>query len=123
MALNFVLEYLYERFFVFGVSPDTNSLAKRKPHRSRKPPTGVHSAGGFLFHATCKNGWHVYYKQSVLIPQGTGSMQIQQCRGRCARKRCVFLDDQADITPALFLQMLLHQALQFRRVEMTVLYQ
>ena len=30
MALNFVLEYLYDRFFVFGDSLDTNSLAKKQ---------------------------------------------------------------------------------------------
>ena len=30
MLLNFVLEYLYQRFFVFGKSIDTNDLAKKK---------------------------------------------------------------------------------------------
>ena len=30
MALNFVLEFLYDRFFVFGDSLDTNSLAKKQ---------------------------------------------------------------------------------------------
>ncbi len=29
MALNFVLEYLYDRFFVFGKTIDTNDLAKK----------------------------------------------------------------------------------------------
>ena len=30
MACNFVTEYLYDRFFVFGKSLDTNKLAKKK---------------------------------------------------------------------------------------------
>lgn len=29
MAANFVLEYLYDRFFVFGKSIDTNNRAKK----------------------------------------------------------------------------------------------
>ena len=33
MALNFVLEFLYDRFFVFRDSIDTNSLAKKKGAR------------------------------------------------------------------------------------------
>ncbi len=33
MALNFVLEYLYDRFFVFRDSIDTNSIAKKKDER------------------------------------------------------------------------------------------
>ena len=33
MALNFVLEFLYDRFFVFRDSIDTNSLAKKKDAR------------------------------------------------------------------------------------------
>ena len=35
MALNFVLEFLYDRFFVFRDSIDTNSLAKKKGARDR----------------------------------------------------------------------------------------
>ncbi len=31
MLLNFVLEYLYDRFFVFGASIDTNQKAKQEP--------------------------------------------------------------------------------------------
>ena len=30
MACNFVLEYLYDRFFVFGSSLDTNERARKK---------------------------------------------------------------------------------------------
>ena len=30
MVLNFVLEFLYDRFFVFRDSLDTNNLAKKK---------------------------------------------------------------------------------------------
>ena len=36
MALNFVLEFLYDRFFVFRDSLDTNSIAKKKQARDQK---------------------------------------------------------------------------------------
>ena len=33
MAANFVLEFLYDRFFVFGKSLDTNALAKKNAEK------------------------------------------------------------------------------------------
>ncbi|MBP5160398.1 MAG: GtrA family protein [Lachnospiraceae bacterium] len=40
MALNFVLEYLYDRFVVFRNSLDTNDIAKREEERKRENATG-----------------------------------------------------------------------------------
>ena len=36
MVCNFVLEYLYDRFVVFGKTLDTNSLAKKKEQAEKK---------------------------------------------------------------------------------------
>ncbi|MCR4588633.1 MAG: GtrA family protein [Lachnospiraceae bacterium] len=36
MCCNFVLEYLYDRYFVFGGSIDTNKRAKKEQERERK---------------------------------------------------------------------------------------
>lgn len=35
MACNFITEYLYDRFFVFGKSIDTNDIAKRKAEKMK----------------------------------------------------------------------------------------
>ncbi|MBQ4052019.1 MAG: GtrA family protein [Oscillospiraceae bacterium] len=39
MVLNFVLEFLYDRFFVFGDSLDTNSLAKKEAAQKTEKKT------------------------------------------------------------------------------------
>ncbi|MBQ3925103.1 MAG: hypothetical protein II696_06270, partial [Firmicutes bacterium] len=35
MACNFITEYLYDRFFVFGKTIDTNDIAKRKAEKMK----------------------------------------------------------------------------------------
>ena len=36
MVCNFVLEFLYDRFFVFGASMDTNDIARREQEKQTK---------------------------------------------------------------------------------------
>ena len=36
MVCNFVLEFLYDRFFVFGASMDTNDIARREQEKQAK---------------------------------------------------------------------------------------
>ena len=36
MVCNFVLEFLYDRFFVFGKTMDTNDIARREQEKQAK---------------------------------------------------------------------------------------